>query len=84
MSRVLAELRAAPRAETGERASLADELTACEREVLEMLDHGLKTGQIASQRSISAVTVRRHISEAVRKLEVPDRDAALRVLRDQS
>ena len=81
MSRILPELR---RAEAGPIASLSVELTAREREVLEMLDRGLTTGEIADKLSISAVTVRRHISEAMRKLDVPDRDAALRVLRDQS
>lgn len=49
-----------------------------------MLDRGLKTAEIPGKLSISAVTVRRHISEALCKLDVPDRDAAVRVLRDQS
>jgi DNA-binding NarL/FixJ family response regulator len=82
MGRVLEELRAM---EQGRHASelsrLGVELTHRERQVLGMLDRGLDTAGIAAALSISAVTVRRHASEILRKLDVPDREAALRVLR---
>jgi DNA-binding NarL/FixJ family response regulator len=56
-------------------------LTRREMDVLELLDRGLDTGGIAAGLGISSVTVRRHVSEILRKLEVPDRDAALQLLR---
>jgi DNA-binding NarL/FixJ family response regulator len=56
------------------------ELTPREWEILELLQQGLTTTQVAHRLSISQVTVRRHISEFVRKLEVPNRQAALELL----
>jgi DNA-binding NarL/FixJ family response regulator len=83
MGRVLEELRAL---EHGRHASelsrLGVKLTRREREVLEHLDRGLATAEIGELLSISAVTVRRHVSEILRKLSATDRDAALRRLRD--
>jgi DNA-binding NarL/FixJ family response regulator len=65
-----------------ELARLGVNLTQRERQVLELLDRGLDTGEIADTLSISAVTVRRHTSEIIRKLGVPDRKAALRAIRE--
>lgn len=65
-----------------ELARLGVDLTQRERQVLELLDRGLDTGEIADTLSISAVTVRRHSSEIIRKLGVADRDAALRAIRE--
>lgn len=83
MGRVLEELRAV---EHGRHASeltrLGVKLTRREREVLEQLDRGLETAEIGELLSISAVTVRRHVSEILRKLSASDREAALRLLRD--
>jgi len=56
-------------------------LTRREQEVLELLDQNLDTADIARLLGISAVTVRRHVSELLRKLGVRDREAALRLLR---
>jgi DNA-binding NarL/FixJ family response regulator len=56
------------------------ELTAREWEVLELLQQGLKTGEIASRLFISRGTVRTHIAATVKKLRVPDRDGAIRLL----
>ena len=53
----------------------ADALTARESQVLGMLRRGHKTAEIAERLSIAPVTVRRHISELVRKLGVEDRAA---------
>lgn len=49
-----------------------------ESEVLALLRTGLVTKQVARRLGVSPATVRRHISEAVRKLGVPDREAAIR------
>jgi DNA-binding NarL/FixJ family response regulator len=54
-------------------------LSERESEVLELLRTELTTKQIAHRLGISPVTVRRHISELLRKLRVSDRDAALRL-----
>lgn len=53
------------------------ELTRRQWEVLEMMCEQLTTGEIAERLSVSPVTVRRHISEVVRKLGVADRDGAV-------
>ena len=48
--------------------SAAGELTAREREVLELLAEGLRAGAIASRLGVSVVTVRNHIRAILRKL----------------
>jgi DNA-binding NarL/FixJ family response regulator len=59
-------------------------LTSREWEVLELLAEGLSTGEIASKLVISASAVRVHIASTVRKLGVPDREAAVRLLQRSS
>jgi DNA-binding NarL/FixJ family response regulator len=54
-------------------------LSERESEVLDLLRTELSTKQIAHRLGISPVTVRRHISELLRKLRVTDRDAALQL-----
>jgi DNA-binding NarL/FixJ family response regulator len=82
MGAVLDEFRAR---EHGRHASelsrLGVQLTSRERQVLELLERGLTTAEIGERLSISAVTVRRHVSEILRKLKAPDRESALRLLR---
>jgi DNA-binding NarL/FixJ family response regulator len=56
-----------------------DALTARESQVLGMLRRGHRTSEIAARLAIAPVTVRRHISELVRKLGVENR-AALTML----
>jgi DNA-binding NarL/FixJ family response regulator len=53
----------------------ADGLTAREAEVLEILRRGASTATMAKRLGMSPVTVRRHISEIVRKIGVEDRAA---------
>lgn len=53
----------------------ADALTARESQVLGMLRRGHRTAEIAERLTIAPVTVRRHISELVRKLGVENRAA---------
>jgi DNA-binding NarL/FixJ family response regulator len=60
--------------------SSGPELTPREWQVLELLRDGLATATIAERLSISPTTVRRHVGAILRKLEVPDRSAAVRVL----
>jgi DNA-binding NarL/FixJ family response regulator len=63
---LLEELRA-PKSSGGET------LTSREAQILGMLRRGHSTAAIAERLSISPVTVRRHISEIVRKVGVEDR-----------
>ena len=77
-SRVIEELRCRwgerrTRTAAGSWVTLSDR----ESEVLQLLHRKLTTKQIAERLGISAVTVRRHVSDTVRLLGVPDRDAAL-------
>jgi DNA-binding NarL/FixJ family response regulator len=62
---LLGELRTA--------ASGDDRFTAREAQILGMLRRGHSTSGIAGRLAISPVTVRRHISELVRKTGAPDR-----------
>jgi DNA-binding NarL/FixJ family response regulator len=55
-------------------------LTNREWQVLDLLRDGLTTKEIASRLFIASVTVRTHISSILRKLAVPDRQAALRLV----
>ena len=83
MGAVLDEFRAR---EHGRHASqlsrLGVQLTSREQQVLELLERGLETAEIGERLSISPVTVRRHVSEILRKLGASDREAALRLLRE--
>jgi DNA-binding NarL/FixJ family response regulator len=56
------------------------ELTPQEWEVAHMLAHHSTTKEIAGRLGVSPVTVRRHVSSIVSKLEVPDREAAVELL----
>lgn len=55
-------------------------LTHREWQVLDLLRDGLSTNEIAGRLYISRVTVRTHVSSILRKLGVPDREAAIRLV----
>ena len=59
------------------------ELTSREWETLELMRQGLTTAEIAERLFISKVTVRTHIAAILKKLRVPDRQSALRLLDEQ-
>ena len=59
------------------------ELTSREWEVLDLLRQGLTTAEIARRLFIAEVTVRTHVAAILRKLRVPDRRAALRLLDEE-
>ena len=61
----------------------AVDLRPREWEVLELLRNGLTTAEIAARLFIAEVTVRSHVSAILRKLRVPDREAAVRLLADR-
>jgi two-component system nitrate/nitrite response regulator NarL len=56
------------------------ELTERETEVVALMSEGFSTAEMADHLSVSPVTVRRHISEVLRKLRVSDRKSALRLM----
>jgi LuxR family maltose regulon positive regulatory protein len=55
------------------------ELTPREREVLHLITRGLTNGQIAEQLVVSEHTVHRHVTNLLRKLDLPSRAAAAAV-----
>jgi DNA-binding NarL/FixJ family response regulator len=57
-------------------------LTSREWETLDLMRQGLTTGQIAEKLFVSPVTVRTHVSGILRKLQVSDRSAAVRLAED--
>ena len=59
-------------------------LTAREEEVLELLCGGRRTTEIAKQLFVSSVTIRTHICSILKKLGVPDREAAIRLVRGEA
>lgn len=59
------------------------ELTEREWEVLEFLHDGMSTAEIAERMSISPVTVRRHVSEILKKLRVTTREEAVQLFGGQ-
>jgi DNA-binding NarL/FixJ family response regulator len=78
--KLLAELRSSP---PGSAAIVAERLGVSEREaqVLSLLDAGLATADIGARLGISATTVRRHASGAMRKLGAANRGEAIAILR---
>jgi two-component system, NarL family, nitrate/nitrite response regulator NarL len=62
----------------------ANDLTRREWEVLDCLRDGLSTGRIAKRLFISETTVRRHVGSILKKLDVPTREAAVKVVAKRS
>ena len=56
------------------------DLTSREWEVLDLMGAGLSTRDIAGRLAISEITVRRHIGSVLKKLRVPSRADAVRLL----
>jgi two-component system nitrate/nitrite response regulator NarL len=55
-------------------------LTSREWQVLDLLRRGLSTAEIAERLFVSRATVRSHVAAVLRKLRVPDRESAIRLL----
>lgn len=59
-------------------------LTSREWEVFNLLRQGLDTQEIARRLFVSPVTVRTHVAAVLKKLKVPNREAALRLLEQKN
>jgi two-component system nitrate/nitrite response regulator NarL len=66
--------------ERHQRTRTLENLTERETEVLELLGQGLDTAGIATRLFVARVTVRTHIASILKKLGVPDREAAVRAV----
>jgi DNA-binding NarL/FixJ family response regulator len=80
LAKVLREFQVAERGRLFDRSRRA-RLSAREIEVLDLLERGATTAEIAAQLFIAKVTVRSHIAAICHKLRLPDREATLRELR---
>ena len=80
--KVIQQLQGTPRRRLlPSKSSPVAKLTSRETEVLELMAEGLSTEEIAKRLFIGKVTVRTHVSNVLKKLRVPDRDAAVKLLR---
>lgn len=83
VTRMVEEFRdRAPRRRRVLQLSADAQLTSREWEVLDLLRHRFTTAQIARRLYVSPATVRSHIAAVLRKLRLPDRDAAVRMLEE--
>ena len=64
-------------------AGARDKLTRREREIMELLADGASTDAVAQRLSLSATTIRVHVSSVLRKLQVKDRSSAFRLIRGE-
>ena len=80
VTRILQEFRGPARRRFLRRTPAADKLSSREWEVMEMLSQGHSTEEVARRLFLSATTVRVHVSSVLKKLRVPDRESAFRLL----
>ena len=81
VGRVLEEFRSPAVPRFNRTSPAAARLSAREWEVMELLGEGLATDQVARRLFLSPNTVRVHVSSALRKLRVKDRESAFALLR---
>jgi ATP/maltotriose-dependent transcriptional regulator MalT len=63
--------------------SKSDEISLREKQVIRLIAAGLQNKEVADKLNISTVTVKSHLTNVYRKLEVPNRITMLRVARDR-
>ena len=80
VSRVLEEFQGRSRRKLFVKEQRPTQLTSREWEVMELLREGLSTEEVAERLFVQPGTVRVHVSSVLKKLRVPDRAAAIRVL----
>lgn len=80
VARLMSEFRdRGPRHRAVLSAPAGAQLTSREWQVLDLLRRDLTTAQIAGRLSLTQPTVRTHVASILRKLDVPDRAAAVRL-----
>jgi DNA-binding NarL/FixJ family response regulator len=83
VTRLVEEFRdSAPRRRALLGQRVGAQLTSREWQVLDFLRQGLATNEIAKRLYVSPATVRSHVAAVLRKLRVPDREAAIRLFED--
>jgi len=80
VSRVMEEFRTSRRLPGRGRGA---KLSSREWEVLEAMGRGMTTSEIADTLYLSKATVRSHVASILKKLQVPDRYAAVRLLKER-
>ena len=84
VARLVEEFRDREHRRIGIAPEQAARLTGREWDVLELMREGLSTNEIGTRLFVSPTTVRTHVSSVLKKLQVPDRDAAVRLLEASS
>lgn len=84
VTRILDEFRAPARARFRRGSAAASRLSPREWEVMELLAGGATTDEVARRLFLSRTTIRVHVSSVLRKLRVPDRESAIRLLEGRS
>ena len=80
VSRVLEEFQGRSRRKLFVKAKRPTQLTSREWEIMDLLQGGASTEEVAQRLFIAPGTVRVHVSSVLKKLRVPDRASAIRVL----
>ncbi len=85
VQQVMAEFQPAPRRRLFlPNRSKQVELTEREAEILDLMAEGLSTDEMAKKLFVAPVTVRSHIAGVLKKLQVKDRESAVRLSRQGS
>ena len=85
VQQVMAEFQPAPRRRLFlPNRSKQVELTEREAEILDLMAEGLSTEQMAKKLFVAPVTVRSHVAGVLKKLQVKDRESAVRLSRQGS
>ena len=83
LTRVMDEFRGPTKRRFGRRSPAAARLSPREWEIMNLLASGRSTDEVARELFVSPTTVRVHVSTALKKLRVKDRESALRLLRGE-
>ena len=83
VAKVLEEFQARSRRRLFVRSQRPTALTSREWEIMDLLRQGLSTEEVAKRLFVTPGTVRVHVSSVLKKLRVPDRATAIRMLEEQ-
>jgi len=83
VARIMDEFRGPTKRRFARGSAAAAKLSPREWEIMHLLASGHSTEEVAQQLFVSPTTVRVHVSGALRKLRVKDRESAIRLLRGE-